>query len=92
MHTPHSRGFPGGRRGDPHPGWRGPQETQTPLPQTHATASPSPLSSRHCLRLLAGGTVRQGGHMLMEPMQKQWHSNLLLPREVIRHTNTTMLA
>lgn len=91
MHNPLSRGFRGGRRGHPHPGWRGPPGTQIPLPQIRATALPSPLSSRPCLRLLAGGRVRLGGRRLVSPMQTGWCNNLLLALEVIL-ANTTMLA
>ena len=92
MHTPHSRGSRGGRRGDPPHGWRGPPETRTPLPRTHATASPLLSAADTASGSWQVGTVRQGGHMLMAPMQKQWHSNLLLPREVNGQTNTKMLA
>lgn len=96
MHSPHSRGLRGGRRGHPPHGWREPPGTQTPLPQTRATALPSPLSSRHCLRLSAGGRVRLRGCRLLRTMQREWHSNLLLllvpTLEVTSLANITMLA
>ena len=100
MHTPHSRGIRGGRRGNPPHGWREPPGTQTPLLQTRVTALPCPLSSRHSLRLLAGGRVRLRGRRLVGPrlvgsMQTEWHSNLVLLLPALEATslaNTTMPA
>ncbi len=66
MDTTHSRGCPAGHRGHPPHGWRGPPGTQTPLSQTSAIGLPSPLSSRHCLRLLPGGPVMQEEPRLVE--------------------------
>lgn len=93
MHTTHSRGFPAGHRGHPPRGWREPPGTQTPLPQASAIALPSPLSSRHCLRLWADGPAMQGGYSLVEATMTGCCSKRL-QRLPLRTTNPakTMLA
>ena len=77
MHMTHSRGCQAGHRGHPPHGWREPPGTQTPL-QASAIGSPSPLSSRHCLRLSADGPVMQAEPRLVEAVMTGCLSKRLL--------------
>ena len=78
MRMTHTRGYRAGYRGHPPHGWREPPGTQTPLSQASAIALPSPLSSRHCLRLLADGPVMQAEGSLVEAVTTGCHSKRLL--------------